>query len=93
LSADLDKIMFAIYRETGFNRRYRVVYFTELDEKRRDAEIDAMLNGDPFCEGFIGAERGGEAKAAISQYLERLNHGQEATQADVERVLAPFLRP
>jgi hypothetical protein len=85
--------MFAIYRETGFNRRYRVVYFTELDDDRRDVEINAMLNGESIYEGFIGAERSVEAKAIISTYLVRLNSGDVSTESDFDRLLGPFLRP
>ena len=34
-----DKTMFEIYREEGYGRKYRVVYFTELNDHNRETEI------------------------------------------------------
>ena len=53
--------MFEIYREGGYNRRYRVVYFTELDDHNRDHEIDRGVAGDNFLDGSL-AEPPEEAK-------------------------------
>ena len=38
-----DKIMFEIYRETEYTGRYRVVYFTELQEHNKESEINRAL--------------------------------------------------
>src|SRR3984893_4770315 len=40
-----EKVMFEIYRELSFNRRYRVVYFTELDDHNRDGETTDSMRG------------------------------------------------
>jgi len=88
---EADKIMFEIYREPGFNRRYAVVYFTELDEHERDAAISASLAGEHFFDGFI-SERGSDAaKEIVSAFLTSLNDGAAATPAELEALLAPYL--
>jgi hypothetical protein len=35
-----DKVMFEIYRETEYTGRYRVVYFTELQDHNKETEIN-----------------------------------------------------
>ena len=35
-----DQVMFEIYREAGYDRRFKVVYFTELNEHNRETEIN-----------------------------------------------------
>ena len=73
--AAADRIMFEIYREAAYGRRYRVVYFTELDEHNKDLEIDRALAGDHFYDGFIPGDRSDQAKQVIAQVIERLNEG------------------
>lgn len=71
-----DKILFEIYRETGYDRRFRVVYFTELSDRNRDLEIGRALAGEHLLDGFIPLERSEQAKALIAAFLERLNAGE-----------------
>jgi hypothetical protein len=71
-----DRIMFEIYRESSYDRRFRVVYFTELTERNRDLEIARAMDGEHVMDGFISLERSLEAKAAITALLERLNAGE-----------------
>ena len=66
------KVMFEIYRESGYDRRYRVVYFTELDEHNKDQEIARATAGEHFYDGFLREQSLPEAKKAIGQVLERL---------------------
>ncbi len=35
MAFESDKIMFEIYRDTLYNKKYRVVYFTELNEHKK----------------------------------------------------------
>ena len=35
-----DKVMFEIYKETEYTGRYRVVYFTELQDHNKETEIN-----------------------------------------------------
>lgn len=85
--AAADKIMFEIYREAGYDQKYRVVYFTELDENNKHNEINRAMAGEHFYDGFIkelGAERG---KAKIDECIQRLNDGESLTPDQFEAAL------
>lgn len=84
-----EKVMFEIYREAGYDRRYRVVYFTELDEHNKDAEIARAVAGEHFYDGFLKAGALADGKKLITALLERLNRGEAVVPDDVERLLEP----
>jgi hypothetical protein len=84
------KIMFEIYRESGYDRRYRVVYFTELDEHNKDAEIARATAGEHCFDGFLCEEKLPQAKGAIARLIDRLNRGERLGAAEMERALADF---
>jgi hypothetical protein len=86
-----EKVMFEIYREGGYDRRYRVVYFTELDEHTKDQEIARATAGEHCYDGFLRAGVMPEAKRAVTRLLERLNAGEAVEVAEIERALAEFL--
>jgi len=86
-----DKTMFEIYRETTYSGQFKVVYFTELNEHNKEAEINHALAGQHFYDGFIrnyGKER---AKQIIHQILERLNQGENPDRSEVESLLGDYL--
>ena len=85
-----EKIMFEIYKETTYTGRYRVVYFTELQDHNKESEISHALAGEHFYDGFIKNYRKEQAKEAINQILERLNGGENVTPTEVERELRPY---
>ncbi len=85
------KIMFEIYREASYNRRYRVVYFTELTELNRESEINRAMAGEHFYDGFIKEHRKEEAKKIIQKFVERLNSGEQAAPEELERELREHL--
>ena len=87
MAFEFDKVMFEIYRETGYSGRYRVVYFTELQEHNKETEINRALAGEHFYDGFIRAYRKEEAKQIIDSLLARLNGGERFDSAEVERAL------
>jgi hypothetical protein len=89
--ADEKRIMFEIYREAADDRRYRVVYFTELGEHERATQIGDATRGDHVFDGFILSREGSQAKRAVSGILERLNKGEAVAASDMERELKPFL--
>ena len=89
--ADEKQIMFEIYREAEDDRRYRVVYFTELGEHEREKEIGSAVRGDHVFDGFIVSREGARAKRAVSSILERLNSGEPVDSSEMERELRPFL--
>jgi hypothetical protein len=88
---EVPKVMFEVYREGSYDRRYRVVYFTDLDDHNRDKEIDRALSGERFLDGYFKDAARKEAKAVIAAVLHRLNDGEQVTPDELERELAPYL--
>jgi hypothetical protein len=83
--------MFEVYREASYNRRYRVVYFTELNDNNKEAEINRAIAGDHFFDGFLDDKGKDEAKLIIERTLERLNQGEQVTPQELEQDLAGHL--
>jgi hypothetical protein len=86
-----DKVMFEIYRETEYTGRYRVVYFTELQDHNKETEINHALAGEHYFDGFIKNFRKEEAKEIIRSILERLNGGERLDPQEVERALGEHM--
>src|SRR5262249_5191888 len=86
-----DRTMFEIYREASYNRRYKVVYFTELNEHNKESEINRAMAGDHFFDGFLNGVRKEEAKAIIDRALLRLNSGEQVRPDELERELSGYL--
>jgi hypothetical protein len=85
------KIMFEIYREKQYDRRYRVCYFTELNDHNRDTELNRCLDGESFYSGYLAESARKEAREVIRGALGRLNEGEPMSPDDVERELEPYL--
>jgi hypothetical protein len=86
-----DKIMFQIYREAGYNQKYKVVYFTELHDYNRETEINRALAGEPFYDGFVRNFKKDQAKKIIEDAIDRLNKGEKISAEDVERSLTDYI--
>ena len=86
-----DKVMFEIYKETEYTGRYRVVYFTELQDHNKETEINHALAGEHFFDGFIKNFRKDEAKEIIASLLERLNNGEPVAGPEIERALGDHM--
>ncbi len=86
-----DKVMFEIYREAGYDRRFRVVYFTELDEHTKDVEIARATAGEHYYDGFLRSDSAPEAKRVVTRLLERLNAGETVEVKEIEQSLAEYL--
>ena len=86
-----DKVMFEIYRETEYTGRYRVVYFTELQDHNKETEINHALAGEHFFDGFIKNYRKDEAKEIINSIVTRLNQGERVPPDEVERALGEHM--
>ena len=86
-----DKVMFEIYREEGYDRRFRVVYFTELDEHNKEAEIARATAGEHFYDGFLRADTLPEAKRVVLRLIEQLNRGEQLSSGDLDRELADYV--
>ncbi len=86
-----DKVMFEIYRETGYTGQFRVVYFTELQDHNKETEINHAMAGEHLFDGFIKNFGKDEAKELIDGLLRRLNNGERFESAEIERVLGDHL--
>jgi len=86
-----DKIMFEIYKESTYSGKYRVVYFTELQDHNKETEISRAMAGEHFYDGFIRAYRKDQAKETIDKLLARLNEGEKVTPEQVESEISPFV--
>ena len=91
MAFESDKIMFEIYKETTYQGRYKVVYFTELQDHNKEFEISRAMAGEHFFDGFIRTFKKDEAKQAVDNLLERLNSGEALNPAGVGKVLEPYL--
>ena len=91
LSMREEKIMFEIYREASYNRKYKVVYFTELNDHNKETEINRAIAGDHFFDGFLKERSKEEAKAVIDRTLDRLNEGDPIEPEELERELSQYL--
>lgn len=85
-----ERIMFEIYRDVSRNGAYEVIYFTELDDHNREAEINRAANGEHVYDGFIRNRGKDQAKLVLGSILERLNNGEEVRPADIERELQQY---
>ncbi|HTS67017.1 MAG TPA: hypothetical protein VMH28_33560 [Candidatus Acidoferrales bacterium] len=88
---EADKVMFEIYRETEYTGKYRVCYFTELQDHNKETEINHALAGEHFFDGFIRNYRKDEAKQIIDSILARLNNGERVDPRDVEQALGDHI--
>jgi len=83
--------MFEVYLDRAYSGQYRVVYYTELNEFNKDAEINRALSGEHYVDGFLNNESKEEAKRVIDALLDELNRGHSISpQAFLEK-LAPYL--
>lgn len=88
---EADKVMFEIYRETEYSGKYRVVYFTELQDHDKETEINHALAGEHYFDGFIKNFGKEEAKEIITGILGRLNNGENVPPQEVERALGEHM--
>lgn len=82
--------MFEIYRENDYNRRYRVVYFTELTELNRETEINRAIAGEYILSGFISEEEIEEVKLRLEGMLNSWNAREGTTESSIKDLLSEF---
>src|SRR5438132_3641242 len=85
-----DKTMFEIYREEGYNRRFKVIYYTELNDHNREFEINRALAGEHYFDGFIKNFKKEEAKERIQGIIQRLNDGELVKPDEIRSILVPY---
>jgi hypothetical protein len=87
----VEKLMFEIYREREFNRAYRVVYYSELNEHNREFEINRAMSGESFLDGYLFDKSKDAAKSAIDVLLQRLNRGDAVDAPAARAALQSYL--
>lgn len=87
MAMDSDKVMFEIYRDGTYTGKFRVVYYTELNENNKEWEINKAMAGEHFYDGFIRNWNKEEAKDIIDAVLKRMNDGERLAPADIEAAL------
>ena len=90
MTFESDKIMFEIYQDTHYNQKYRVVYYTELNEHNKHSEINRAMSGNSYYGGFIKDFGKNEAKLIIDDILVRLNSGTLVSQEEIKKLLKDY---
>ena len=86
-----ERTMFEVYRETAYSGVYRVVYFTELQDHNKEAEINRAMAGEHFVDGFLDNFTKEQAKKVIDGMLDQLNRGEALTQDEFLERLSTYL--
>ena len=84
------KVMFEIYREDGYGRKFCAVYFTELDEHNKETEIARAMAGEHVYDSFLAERRIDEGKHLVTAILARLNDGEIIDTTRLGEMLAPY---
>ena len=87
MAMESDKVMFEIYKDATYTGKYRVVYYTELNENNKEWEINKAMAGEHFYDGFIKNFGKDEAKDIIDALLKRMNDGERLTPDQFEQAL------
>jgi hypothetical protein len=89
------KTMFEIYRETDYNRAFRCVFFTDLDEHNRGKEIARAAAGETIFSGFIARRPQRARPRGDPRHRRRTQrHGRRLRQhvpREIQRRLGDFL--
>jgi HD superfamily phosphohydrolase YqeK len=95
MAAD-DRTMFEIYRESDYNRSYHYIFYTDLDEHAREAEIARAANGETVFTGYLHDATKERARQVIETIVDELNDGDEGDVPSTEAIhskLSDFLAP
>ncbi|MDQ3018954.1 MAG: hypothetical protein M3R36_00035 [Bacteroidota bacterium] len=92
MAFESDKTMFEIYREKEFNKKFKVVYYTELTEHNKETEINRALNGETIFDGFIKDNSKELGKVKIKEILSEMNSKAESLgENEIKKRLSEFL--
>ena len=91
MAFESEKIMFEIYQDGQYNKKFRVVYYTELNEHNKHTEINRALAGNHYFDGFIKDYKKEEAKQIIESIVNELNEGAEIKPEDIKNKLKDYI--
>ena len=87
-----EKVFFGIYKESGCGKPYPILYFTELDEHERDAEMSESVEGETIYTGFLKEARLDQGKHLLADNLARWNVGTSPIIEDLVSSISSRLR-
>ena len=87
-----DKLMFEIYRQKDFNKKFKLIIYTELNEHNKEAEINRALDGESVFDGFIRDNAKVEAKKVLAEMIDEMNKNNQALkEEEITEKLKPYL--
>lgn len=93
--ADDERTMFEIYRESDYNRAFHSIFYTDLDEHVRDAEIAKAMSGETVYTGYVTDANKEEARRRVEDIVDALNDMEEdeagMSRSEIEQRLSGVL--
>ena len=91
MAFESDKIMFEIYQDNLYNKKFRAVFYTELNEHNKHTEINRALAGSHYFDGFIKDYKKEEAKKIIDSIVNDLNEGNLIKPEEIKEKLKDYI--
>ncbi len=86
------KSMFEIYRQKDFNRKFKLIIYTELNEHNKETEINRAMDGESVFDGFLKDSTKENAKLVLKELLAEMNKKEEAmSEAEIKERLSEYL--
>ena len=90
MAFESEKIMFEIYKDSMYNKKFKVVYYSELNEHNKHSEISRAMSGEHYFDGFIKDYRKDEAKKIIEEIVTGLNDGKMVSAQEIKDKLKEY---
>ncbi len=91
MAFESDKIMFEIYQDSLYNKKFRIVYYTELNEHNKHTEINRALAGHHYFDGFIKDYKKEEAKQILELVVNELNEGNMIKPEEIKEKIKDYI--
>ena len=86
------KSMFEIYRQKDFNKKFKLIIYTELNEHNKEAEINRAMDGESVFDGFIKDSTKETAKKILKEIIDEMNKKEEALSvSEIKEKLSEYL--
>ncbi|MBE2256715.1 MAG: hypothetical protein IAE65_10995 [Ignavibacteria bacterium] len=92
MAFESDKTMFEIYRERDFNKKFRLIIYTELNEHNKHTEINRAMDGESIYDGFLKDLTKNDGKKILTEIVSEMNNsGKVFSKEEIENRLKEFL--
>jgi hypothetical protein len=92
MAFESDKTMFEIYREKDFNKKFKCIIYTELNEHNKHAEINRAMDGESVFDGFLKDLTKKEGKKILTELIDEMNQkGTAYSSEEIKERLKEFL--